>query len=40
MNRQRGFTVVELMAGLGILVWVAVLLAIIWVACHFISKFW
>lgn len=40
MKKLPGFTLVELMAVLAILFWMVVTGGVIWVAVHFISKFW
>jgi Tfp pilus assembly protein PilE len=40
MNKQRGFTIIELGGVLFFLVWLACVSAILYVAYHFISKFW
>lgn len=40
MGNQSGYTVTELIICLGFLGAIAMLGGIIYVACHFISKFW
>lgn len=40
MNRQKGFTVTELIAALFLLFWLACVCGAIYIAVHFIAKFW
>jgi len=37
---QKGFTIVELIASLGILVWLALVIGVVWAVWHFVAKFW
>jgi prepilin-type N-terminal cleavage/methylation domain-containing protein len=40
MNKQSGFTLIELLIGLAIVVFIALAATVVWVAVHFIAKFW
>jgi type II secretory pathway pseudopilin PulG len=40
MKTQKGFTITELLAVLMLLFWFACVVGIIYVALHFIAKFW
>lgn len=39
-NNNHGFTLMELLIGLAILVQIALIGLVIWVIVHFIAKFW
>jgi prepilin-type N-terminal cleavage/methylation domain-containing protein len=40
MKNQKGFTVIELMIVIGALGVLSCIVAVVWVAFHFISKYW
>lgn len=40
MKNQKGFTLIHLVGLLVALLWLAFVGGLIWVACHFIAKFW
>lgn len=40
MNNQKGFTLIELLAVLFFICGIGFAGFLIWVACHFLAKFW
>lgn len=40
MNNQKGYTALELVVLVGIFISVSVIVGVVWVLLHFISKFW
>jgi hypothetical protein len=40
MLKQKGFTIMDLFAALGVLLWLSAVCAIVYVAWHFIVKYW
>jgi len=40
MNKQRGFTIIELAAAIGSLLSLALFGLAVWAVCHFVAKYW